>query len=93
LDQRLLVWAVISPATCGLSLRRDSDNWYQSQTNNLGSCTQGDLGAPVSLCGRPVMNGVGSLTRELGCAHEPVRQAELRRHQCVTGEIVGMVPY
>jgi hypothetical protein len=42
------------------------------------------------------MNGVGSMTRELGCAREPVRQvsqAELMRNQCVTGEIVRIVPH
>jgi hypothetical protein len=42
------------------------------------------------------MNGVDSMTRELGYAREPVcqaSQAESRRHQCVTGEIVGIVPH
>jgi hypothetical protein len=42
------------------------------------------------------MNGMCSMTRELRCAHEPVRQAsqaEAMRHQCVMGEIVGIVPH
>jgi hypothetical protein len=74
----------------------DSDNWYQRQTDNLGPCPQGDPGALVSLCGRPIMNDVGSMTHELRCTRELVRQAsqaESRRHQCVMGEIVGIVPH
>jgi hypothetical protein len=57
------------------------------QTRGLG-CTRE--------CGRPVRNGVGSMTRELGCTREPVHQAskaESRRHQCMTGETVGIIPH
>jgi hypothetical protein len=53
------------------------------------------MGAPVSLSGTPVMNGVGSLTREVGCARELVRasQVESRIHQYVMGKIIGIVPH
>jgi hypothetical protein len=42
------------------------------------------------------MNGVSSLTHEMRCAHEPVRQvnqAESRKHQYVMEEIVEIVPH
>jgi hypothetical protein len=50
----------------------------------------------MSLCHMPVRNGVGFMTRGLECVCEPMRQvgqSKSWRHQCVTGEIVEIVPH